>query len=47
MRILLYFDLLVDFHFQREDFEELVNMAYYFRSEDECQQAVDSEARSG
>ena len=44
---LLYFGLLIDFHFQREDFEELVDMAYYLRSEDECQQAEDSEVRSG
>jgi len=38
---------LKDFHFQRESFPELVDMAYYLRSEDECQQAEDSEVRSG
>jgi len=38
---------LIDFQFQWEDFEEKVDMAYHLRSEDECQQAEDSEARSG
>ena len=47
MRILLYFGLLIDFQFQWEDFEEKVDMAYHLRSEDECQQAEEIEARSG
>ena len=29
VRVLLYVGLLIDFHFQREDFEEYVDMAYH------------------
>ena len=32
VRILLHFGMLVDFHFQREDFKEYVDMAYHLRS---------------
>ena len=47
VRVLLYVGLLIDFHFQREDFEEYVDMAYHLKSEDECEQAENSDERFG